>query len=213
MIPAFKKAKDILEIYLLEADQFGTRYSREYLGGITKKLLGLLQKHFESNPISKPAYITVSKGEKKYLFSTNGRGFNLSFTITNDGPGYAFDVFLKVETDDLILKKSEFYLGTLGQISSFVEVPAQVKHAIKTAYAIVELNWTNFDKTSGKAEYDFELEGQRSDIDWDSLTGKEPYDLEPIETEDELVGRTEILNQLVAQVQAKRIASSYIFGQ
>lgn len=215
IIPAFEKAKDTLEAYLLEADRYGTKYSREYLGGITKKLLELLQKHFAKNPLSKPARITVTKGEKKYPLFTEDRNFNLSFTIINNGSGHAFDVFLKVETNDLILEKSEFYLGNLGPSPAFVEVPVpvQVKHSIKTAYVIIEIDWTNFDKTSSKAEDDFALEGQRSDIDWDDLARKEPYDLEPVATADELVGRTEILNQLVAQVEAQRIVSSYIFGQ
>ncbi len=75
------------------------------------------------------------------------------------------------------------------------------------------MTWTNFDKTSDSTEALFELEGQRTDIDWDSLSVDNPYDLEPVSTEDELVGRTEILNQLIAQSKAKRVGSSFIYGQ
>ena len=46
-IQVFERTIDILETYLFEAEQYGTKYSREYLGGFVKKLVTLLQEDFE----------------------------------------------------------------------------------------------------------------------------------------------------------------------
>ena len=214
MVQAYKKSQVILDAYLQETEHCGTKYSREYLGGLIRKLASLLQKHFENNPLSKPARLTISPWEKKYPFSTLGRSFNLGFIIENHGPGHAFEVYLQfTEVTDLSLEKAEIYVGHLGPTSIAVEIPVEVEHATDLVIMEGEVHWNNFDNTTGQDTFSFGLGAQRSDIDWDSLKNKEPYSLEPVKTEEELVGRSEILNQLAAQTHADSISSSYISGQ
>jgi hypothetical protein len=213
MFEVFEKTNEMLDGSLIEIEHFATKYSRDYLGGLIKRLKDLLHRHFESNPISKPAQITVMTWEKKYPLSAIGRTFDIGFTIMNLGPGHALDVHIHVQATDVILEKSDEYLGHLDPSSMIVEFPAQVHEVALTALASVEISWTNFDKTQCREEFVFELTGQRSDIDWEQHRKEDPYDLEPVTTEDELVGRQEILHQLIAQTEAKRIGSSYVYGQ
>src|SRR5579875_1814968 len=213
MLETFETANEVLEGYYIEIEHYETKYCRDFLGGLIKKLKELLQKHFENCPISKSAQLTVTTWEKKYPLSAIGRTFDLGFTISNLGPGHALDVHVHVEATDIILKKSDEYLGHLDLSSMIVEFPGQVQEVTTSVLASVEVSWANFDKTQCREEFVFELTGQRSDIDWEQLGREDPYDLEPVTTEDELVGRQEILHQLIAQTEAERVGSSYVYGQ
>lgn len=212
LLHGFERAKEQLSSYLEEVEQHGTKYSRDYLGGVIKKLLELIENHFENSPISKPARLTLMKMEKKYPLSVAKRSFNIGIVIKNEGPGYALDVVLKVASD-LLLRRSEIYIGPLAPATTIIDIPAQVDKPMSSAAIMVEISWTNFDKTEDTIEELFELEGQRTGIDWESLQEDNPYDLEPVSIESELVGRTEILNKLIAQSKAKSVGSSFIYGQ
>jgi hypothetical protein len=212
MLQAFERAQEDLAGYLQEVEQYGTRYSQDFLGGVIRKFLELLTHHFEQSPVSKPAHLTVMKLDKKYPMSIAGGHFDVGVTVRNEGPGHAFNVFLKVDSD-LSLRKSEIYLGHLDPTSTDIEIPVRVDAPMDRAEMVGELSWMNFDKTPDKTDFYFEMEGQRADINWESLQVNNPYDLEPVTTEVELVGRAEILDKLVSQSQAKSVGSSYIYGQ
>lgn len=215
MLQAYQKASESLDIYLLEAEQNGTYYSHQYLGGMAKKVGSLLRKHFNQSDLSKPATLVVKRSEKKYPFHTRGNDVSLSFVIQNDGPGHAFDVRLKVlsRKGDIQTEYDELNLGRLNPTSVVVEIPARVRTPVETFSMPLQISWVNFDKSTATKKFEFELEGQRFDIAWESLAEADPYSLEPVETEDELVGRRDILRELIALAQAKSVGSSYIFGQ
>lgn len=211
----FTEAKEILTDYLTSAKIFGTKYSCNYLGGFATKVLELLEKDFQNNSLSKPAELDISRSDKKYPFLTKDAKFDLNLVVRNHGPGQAFDVSLNLIdiTDNLDLDRSERYLGNLELTSITVPISCEVTRSEKQAILILELAWKNFDSSEIKKEFYLEFESQSDNIDWDSLAIEDPYSLEPVITEDELVGRTEQLNRLIARSKAKSIGSSYIFGQ
>lgn len=211
----FTEAKIILDDYLDSAQRFGTKYSRNYLGGFVTKISELLDKDFQNNPLNKPAKLNVEKSEKKYPFSIENTKFDLNIVIRNDGPGQAFEVSFKLINipDNIRLNSSERYLGHLELTSITVPIQCEVTHSGKQAKLSVEITWKNFDNSENKKECSLVFESQTYNIDWDSLATEEPYSLEPAISEDELVGRTEQLNKLIAKSKAKSIGSSYIFGQ
>ncbi|MCJ7515149.1 MAG: ATP-binding protein [Dehalococcoidia bacterium] len=215
MLQAFQQANKTTANYLLEAEEYGTYYSIQYLGGMAKRLEDLLEKHFSESELSKPAELVVKKSEKKYPFYSEGKDLSLSFIIQNTGPGHAFDIRLKVlkPRGDIQTKWNEINLGALEPTSMVVEIPARVIMPVKSSSIFLQIIWVNFDKSTANKKFEFELEGQRPDIDWETLPKMDPYSLEPVETEDALVGRREIFGDLIARAQAKSIGSSYIFGQ
>lgn len=215
---SFEHAIEVLSKYTNDAERHGTRYSRDYLMSISTKLTELLREHFDNSPFSKPAEMTVEKIEKKYPLSSAENAFQLGFVVTNHGPGQAFEVSLKVNEVDTGVGsswqgQSDVYLGQLKPASVILKTPVQAAGPASSVTASLQLTWTNFDRTRKEKEFIEEFEAQRSDIDWDSLTTKEPYSLEPVETESELIGRQDVLRQLIAQAQAKSMGSSYVFGQ
>jgi len=213
-LPLLEVARYNLRMYILEAENFGTKYSSDYLVGLANKLGELLQKHFAGSPLSKPVALSAEKSEKKYPLHTSDRGFNLGFVIHNPGPGYAFDVSFKLSiTDNIFVKNPILFLGDLRPGDTIVEMPSKTIYPENVAYAGPELNWANFDGTTGIYTFECEITAQRRDIDWDALVNEDPYSLEPVTREEELVGRTEILDKLLAKAQASSIGSSYVFGQ
>jgi hypothetical protein len=209
----YQRAKETISQFIADADACGTQYSRAYLGGLARQLLQLLQSHFESSPISEPAKLVVERSEKKYPLYEIGKGFNLGFVLSNNGLGHAFDVLFSVEATDLTFEKPEIYLGHMEPMSVVVEVPARVASTSEQVLTSVRVQWINFDRTQHEEEFLFELHGQPTHIDWDRLSTEEPYSLEPVENDFELVGRREILEQSIALAKAKSIGSSYLFGQ
>jgi hypothetical protein len=213
-IQFFEVAKELLDRYCSESDQFGTKYSFNYLGGLATRLSVLLQAHFDASPISKPAQLTVRKAEKKYPLHTEGTQIDLSFTIQNAGSGYAFDVFLDATARETIeINNPERYLGHISPGSMVLEIPALVQQSMKSTTIYIELRWINYDGSPGRHSSEFQIEGQREDIDWGALVHEEPYSLEPVTMENELVGRDEVLNRLIGQSRARSLGSSYVYGQ
>lgn len=210
----FKEAKYNLENYLMEAERHGTRYSINYLGGFANKLIKLLEAHLESSPLGKPAQLTIKESVKKYPFNIKDKSFDLSFIVQNATKGYALNVYLKVINRNLKIEKPEIYLGNIDSDSTVVtEIPVKVIYPKKSVKVSVELRWINYDNSSNKEKFKFELMGQPTNVDWNSLEQEEPYSLEPVETEEELVGRKEVLEQLVSRAKAKSTVSSYMYGQ
>jgi DNA polymerase III delta prime subunit len=75
------------------------------------------------------------------------------------------------------------------------------------------LEWRNADGRANVTDGSFELEGQDLEIAWERLEGRQPYALEPVTSVDDLVGRDEILQELVSLVCAESMGSAVISGQ
>jgi len=213
-VQRFNEARETLKNYLGEAKEHGTNYSCGYLGGLAKKLLDLLEKHFKENPLSKPADVTIDKSEKKYPFYIKDGEIDLSFIVRNNGPGYAFGVYLEFDAT-ITLKKTSLYIGDIEPLPGSVrmEIPCKIEGPKGRVLVSVKINWTNIDGSHEERLCNFELEGQRSDIDWEILEKEDPYSLEPVTTEEELVGRREILNRLESLTKRKHLGSAFIYGQ
>jgi len=211
----YETAKSTLERFLLRAEAFGTRYSRELLGGLALKLLRLCIARFEKSGVSAPASITLRPPVKRYPLHSANVHLNLAFVFVNNGPGYAFDVSCRVAhiSDSAEMLKSEVFLGEVAPRPIVVEFPIRLKTPIETLIVELQWEWTNFDRTSESASDIVELVGQPSGIDWEGLLLEDPYRLEPVANDHELIGRTEQLNRLVAHVSATTVGSSCIYGQ
>lgn len=213
-VQLFQTAKETLDSYSSEAKAFGTKYSREYLQGLAERLSSLLTVDFKENPMSKPAQLHVEKMEKKYPLHASAKELLVSFMIRNEGPGYSFNTSLRiVDAGNITFEILERYLGHLKPGYMVMELPGRVTYASESSKISVALDWTNYDGSDAYVETTLQLEGQRTDIDWDILTRVDPYSLEPVTSESDLVGRSEVLSRLVVRAQSKKIGSCYVHGQ
>jgi len=213
-VQLFQAAKSTLDSYASEAKAFGTKYSREYLGGLAERLSSLITVDFNENPVSKPAQLHVEKMEKKYPLHASAKELLISFIIKNEGPGYSFDTSLRIiDAGNITFGTLERYLGHLKPGYMVMELPGRVTYASESPKFSIALDWTNYDGSTAHVETTLQLEGQRTDIDWDILAKEDPYSLDPVTSESDFVGRSEILSRLVARAQGKKIGSCYVHGQ
>ena len=72
------------------------------------------------------------------------------------------------------------------------------------------MKWTTYDGTEQSLAEEFELPGQVRHIDWESLETEEPepYSLEPVDSEEDLVGRDQVLHDLMRRTKAQSVSSS-----
>lgn len=214
-IDTFETAKEILKRFIGDTEGHGTKYARLYLADVAVRLLHLLQQDFQQSPFSRPATLSLARSEKKYPFHSVGRSFEISLIADNLGPGVAFDTTLRLTdcSENLGVDKPDIFLGSISVGTTIAQVPCTVRMAESMALLSAELTWTNADRTTGTCKVDLELDAQRSDVDWDSLRRQEPYSLEPVTSAPELVGRADILDDLLAKVGGRTVGSCIIYGQ
>ena len=215
IMEAFERAHGVAQQYLTEAQGWGTYYCQHYLVEMAKNLEQALMQDFASTEVGRPAELYVRPVDKRYPFHQEGRHLNIGFEIENRGPGYALEVELQVSSlfEDIVVRRPVQYLGQLEPGPLIVDFPAQVVTPQQIAMLNVSLSWRNADGSLMQRSFEFELIGQRTDINWAEVELEDPYSLEPVETYDDLVGRGEIVSQLVRQSCAKSVGSSYVYGQ
>ena len=104
-------------------------------------------------------------------------------------------------------------MGHLGPEAIRVTLPVRHFKLLNELYVEVQVVWSTFDQVRGDQRFTLLFSAQRSDVDWESLSTAEPYDLEPVSSDAELVGRTDTLNELQSLVSSKQVGSAALFGQ
>ncbi len=215
VVDAYERARAVVGGYSEESRACGTLYCKQYLIELADGLNRLLEKDFYNSDFGQPAELAVRPLGKKYPFHQKGHRLNLGFVAENHGPGYAFGVELTTSSivDNVVVKRPTLQLGRLQPGSVSADFPAEVVIPEEIAFIEVEVKWENADRSIVRHCYQFELEGQRTDIDWDQLAMQDPYSLEPVDRYEQLVGREETMSQLLRQSRAERVGSSYMYGQ
>lgn len=215
VVDAHEKATIEIQKFVEHTAKRETIYSQWFSEMLGQKLLKLVGADFSSNQAAQPATLVVRAREKKYPFHLVNQVINLGFVVSNPGPGYAHSARIELVTDDnLGLIDEEVDLGRLAPSrEQSIEVRTKVLRAAQGAGILLAATWKNYDGTLSSEEIDFTLRAQQSDVDWDELSKSDPYSLEPVTTERELVGRRDVLNRLIATIGASSAGSSVVHGQ
>ena len=190
---------------------------RETLGRFAARVHHLLQEHFRKNSAAQPTVLEVVPPIKKYPLFARGRSFRVDFFVKNLGLGHANDVKLLVAGDEGVEVApgcEEIDLGRLAPLSNQrVTSTVRIQNSVPQAHLEVLAEWQNFDGSAKTNTVRLPLHSQKEGLDWAALGAAEPYSLEPVETESELIGRRELLGRLVATVNAKNAGSAIVEGQ
>ena len=210
----FATASQEVEHFLKQLKTLDLAYARS-LEKMSERLDSLLRDDFARNPSALPATISIDRNSKKYPLHITQRQHHLSFVVHNPGPGYAYNVALLIEGNEpLTLTKESIFVGRLAPHSCYrVDVEGSLATPVTTAAMNVLADWRNFDGTVHEEMFELTLLGQRVDVPWDHLVERQPYSLEPIDTEEDLVGRKELCQRLVATITAKNAGSTILHGQ
>ena len=191
-----------------------TYYNQRIVLDVFQRLWIIVKKDFDASPFSKPAVLSLKGINKKYPFSQTDYEFKLGIVVSNTGAGHAFDVNVLIEeVSGEAEVDPERYVGILKFEDRLLEFRCKMSKPVKDMIIQVRATWTNFDRIQKSVQKEFLLDGQRNDINWENIKYKEFYSTEAVESQDELVGRREILTSLIGGVEGKRVRSAVIYGQ
>jgi hypothetical protein len=215
VVDAHERAIEGIQQFIEYTASRGTIYSFWLSELIGQKLLTLVEQDFASNKAAQPARLTIRAREKKYPFHLVNQSVSLGFVVNNEGPGYAhYTNLMMVAGNNIALLEEEIDLRRLApSTEQNIEIPIKVRQVAQEAEILIQANWQNFDGIQHVEEFIFTAQAQQSDIDWNELAQTDPYSLEPVTTEQELVGRQDVLNRLIATSGAPSVGSSVIHGQ
>jgi hypothetical protein len=210
---SFATACQSLETTIAEAEAVHFWYSQHYIAEPLKSVLAGLRAHFTASPVHQSPSITAERSDKKYPFYLQNKEIDLEIDLENAGPGHAFDVSLSVAAiTDVRPVHSTISIGDLNGPTR-VRLPVRTVGSATDVALDLDIEWRRFDQTRESKQFMLLFLSQRSDINWASLSTAEPYDLEPVTTEAELIGRADFLNDLVSMVRGTSVGSAIIFGQ
>lgn len=214
---AFEKSQIELEKLISHFTNSATKPGeliRELLQGICSDI----KDHFEMSSFSKRAELKIVSGWRKYPLHIPDQELSLPIEIQNVGEGIALDVEINLDCAQGL--KS---LGVPSRISDvppgymIVEIPAKTDpdnmSRDRVAKCEFQLSWINTDGSNEDTKMTVELEAQNNNIDWEELRVSNPYSLEEVTAEENLIGRSQILDRVVSKLVTPPIGSLYIYGQ
>jgi len=192
----------------------GSQYAVALAQGVARKIQELLEEDFGRNKAVQPGHVVLRTRSKKYPLRDVGRDLTLRLVVENTGPGFAHEVRLTLDSDDLEFASPDIGIGRLppGRSHS-VDAHCRVIRSQSTSDVLAEISWLDFDQTTHSDTALITVGAQRTGIDWDSAAAADPYSLEPVTSDDQLMGRREALNRLVGSIRAPSAGSWIITGQ
>jgi hypothetical protein len=218
VLESYNQIKDAAAELAESADAIGSRYSQILTKAMVTRFVGIVTEDFLRTPFSKQADIRLDLGDKNYPLQVESAAFPLELAIVNNGPGYAFDVVVRVkehvaEEGEIEFLTSQVELGGVEPGPVLIEFPCRVVRPGSGLCVEFECSWKNFDQTRGNTSVMLELKEQRTGIPWEEAETADPYSLSPVATANELVGRVDILNRLLALTKGTTVESAFIRGQ
>ena len=198
-----------------EARDFGTTDAESIFGGLARQLKSAVADHFESSEAGKSAALDFRPISKKYPLERLEETISFRIKVVNNGTGPARDVRLgEVAADECLrVHTSGIGLGNIQPGETLVfDIGATVVAPSEGATLLAEFSWNARGGRIKQTEV-FEVFAQRGDVDWSTVELTEPYSLEPVGTENDLIGRKAELTRLLRLANSKAVGSGFIFGQ
>lgn len=216
-LSVYNQIEKLFNSFITCANSFPSVFSQQCIIDPMSKISSILHTDILNTDAIKQADISIEPKNNKYPLLVPDRHIDVKLAVKNHGPGHAFKTYVEVHSaEGISVTNSRIFLGDLeaGETeiifkAKTLELQTQMQNFSITG----EANWENFDSSKMKVDFQVGLIPQRSDLDWDKLSLRKPYSLEAVETEHELVGRSEIIKALSAKIFAERIESSIIYGQ
>ena len=208
-------ACSVCDEFQRDAFEHGTTDAVHILGRLADGLKAAILADFDSSEASKRPSITVLPIAKKYPLERVGSNIAFKIRIRNDGTGPARELRLDDIASDVAIQVQTPYveLGTLQAGDSFVlDIPVTVVASCNEARLLTQLSWAEGEQRV-EISPDFPIMGQPHDIDWNTVELEEPYSLEAIASEDDLIGRKAELTRLIRLANSQTVGSGYICGQ
>ncbi len=216
-LATYQKLSEIHASYLeLSNANIENKYSKSFITQFINTIFNLAKDDFEVSDLQTPASIQISKSKRKYPIHTIDKDFQIKSVLRNDGPGVAFDFRVNIIAFDecLTIETDEVNFGDLDVGEYELKLKATVTSHCKKAPNIMGIiSWSDYQGVRKEVEFEIEVTAQNSNIDWDKIKYLQPYSLESVDNEDELIGRKNLLEAISSKLSLRKMESSIIYGQ
>jgi hypothetical protein len=212
-IASFETASKTIEDYTHEVRTDPTHYARVILLPLAQALGTLLEADFLEDDVNKPVAVSVRPTGKRYPLGRAGSEIDLRFEILTEGPGVAREVTVEiVEAEGIAMDVPARNVGDLRREAIEISLPARVTAAQEQGSLLAMVTWRDGRGLEHQSDSELLLKAQNP-VDWERASSLEPYSLEAVRTEDQLIGRRQLLDELIRTAQSASPKSAFVFGQ
>ena len=215
LIDAAYDACDACDEFEGEVIQYGGEDANRILGGLARQLKASVTNHFHKTEMGRPPRISFTPIAKKFPLQRVETTIAIKVRVTNDGTAPARDLQLDSVNSDgnLKFKTTTMTLGNIDPGESFVfDIVADVTEKTEGCTVVAELSSIRLGERIQHPLKIF-VESQRENVNWEIVETKEPYSLEAVVSDVDLVGRRSELLQLMRLVRVPTVGSGFIHGQ
>lgn len=216
-LAAFQKLNDIFNVY---EDGFKkhvkNKYFNNYIFKIISSIFDFAESDFQTSDLQTPSTLDLIQSKRKYPIHMIEKTFRLKSILKNQGPGVAFDSRINLLDYDEGLKifPEELNLGDIDIGEYEVQFNVDVLQEQQNTPSIMGvISWCDYKGEKTEKDFIIEVTPQNSDIEWDKIKYQQPYSLESVENEDELIGRKGLLETISEKLKLKKMESTIIYGQ
>ena len=203
---------------ILEATSSAPTVVSKLVSFVLEQLYADLQDHYDANPYSKPAQISLDSALRRHPLHVPDLEISIPVALINSGEGVAID--LEIEIIDAIgiqpigspLRLSNVIPGQMIVEFHALTDPTTME-GMDAAPCEFRLSWMNSDGSEESKNITTDLQFQDPNVDWDSLHYTNPYSLEAVSKEEDLIGRGGMLSQITRVLTTASVGSLYIHGQ
>ena len=161
--------------------------------------------------IAPPA--SVFEIPKKYPLHVTDTPFELNIPLENTGPGVALNVRAYCIAEHCTVLTDETNLGDIDPASFILTLLFSLAAPSANLEVHVSIEWDVLGQPTTRAcDFTIRVLAQRTDLDWQTLSRKQPYSLE-VAHDDHFFGRRDTLQRLIRRLAPDSMQSCYITGQ
>ncbi|UUC48220.1 ATP-binding protein [Pseudomonas citronellolis] len=216
-LDAYENLRNLFLAYELDLSKHNeNRYSKTIIKEIIFLTYNLAKIDFETSEIQTPAKLTIEETKRKYPLHTCDQQFQIKLIVANDGPGFAFETRINIIAADppIELETHELNIGTIDTGKHEFIINANSKSATTEPPIILGLiSWSDYKGDRKEIDFEIKITPQNGTLDWEKIKYLQPYSLESVDTEAELIGRKDLLENISSKLSLKKSESSIIHGQ
>ena len=186
------------------------------IADILSRILRDLSAHYKKSPYSSPAQLEIQEVPRRYPLHVPNLGLSIPVDIRNAGEGVAIHVEVSIhESIGLVQVEEPRRLSSLYPGSS-VQIDLRARTDPEDdveGLCEIHLSWVNADGTEASIVADLALSPQDPKLDWEEVRFTNPYSLEAVTEEHQLMGRRETLGRIVRTLSTQTVGSLYIHGE
>ena len=190
-------------------------YPNRLLSSSFENMLSILREDYKKSPYSRPTIVSILQIKKKFLLNEENKTHKIPITIVKDDECLAKSLFIEITSNDdnVRLSKSRFEFSNFHHRFLDVHIELTQLTPVEFVQLKAEILWENVDSSPGERTVELKIYPQRTDINWDLLKKRNPYDTEPVIDEESLIGREDIIKKIYPQISEDRISSFFLYGQ